>query len=116
MRLKKRALKRLRPVCRLRVCAKLSLLQAAWLLDKAEGIAGNWTPGLLHLANALDKPVVPQGKFAMHLPRFAPSRLVLTAALAAAAAGAWAQSTDPVRVGLLNHLVRPRRRFGRGYP
>ena len=40
-----------------RVCAKLSLLQAAWLLDKAEGIAGVDT-GLLHLANALDKPVV----------------------------------------------------------
>ena len=40
-----------------RVCAKLSLLQAAWLLDKADGIAGVDT-GLLHLANALDKPVV----------------------------------------------------------
>ena len=43
----------------------------------------------------------------MHLPRFAPSRLVLTAALAAAAAGAWAQSTDPVRVGLLSTLSGP---------
>ena len=40
-----------------RVCAKLSLLQAAWLLDKADGIVGVDT-GLLHLANALDKPVV----------------------------------------------------------
>ncbi|MDZ7890966.1 MAG: ABC transporter substrate-binding protein [Rhodoferax sp.] len=43
----------------------------------------------------------------MHLPRFAPSRLVLTAALAAAAAGAWAQSTAPVRVGLLSTLSGP---------
>lgn len=43
----------------------------------------------------------------MHLPRFAPSRLVLTAALAAAAAGAGAQSTDPVRVGLLSTLSGP---------
>lgn len=43
----------------------------------------------------------------MHLPRFAPSRLVLTAALAAAAAGAWAQSTEPVRVGLLSTLSGP---------
>jgi len=49
----------------------------------------------------------PQGKFAMHLPRFAPSRLVLTAALAAATAGAWAQSTEPVRVGLLSTLSGP---------
>ncbi len=43
----------------------------------------------------------------MHLPRFAPSRLVLTAALAAATAGAWAQSTEPVRVGLLSTLSGP---------
>ncbi|QEY25286.1 lipopolysaccharide heptosyltransferase I [Neisseria zalophi] len=40
-----------------RVCDKLSLLQAAYLLDNAAGIVGVDT-GLLHLANALDKPVV----------------------------------------------------------
>lgn len=39
------------------VCDKLSLLQAAYLLDNAVGIIGVDT-GLLHLANALDKPVV----------------------------------------------------------
>lgn len=43
----------------------------------------------------------------MHLPRFAPSRLVLIAALAAATAGAWAQPTAPVRVGLLSTLSGP---------
>lgn len=40
-----------------RVCNKMSLLQASWLLDHAVGIIGVDT-GLLHLANALDKPVV----------------------------------------------------------
>ncbi|WP_416191636.1 lipopolysaccharide heptosyltransferase I [Neisseria sp. CCUG12390] len=39
------------------VCEKMNLLQAADLLDKAEGVMGVDT-GLLHLANALDKPVV----------------------------------------------------------
>ncbi|MFV2030572.1 lipopolysaccharide heptosyltransferase I [Neisseria sp. S1] len=39
------------------VCPKLNLLQAAWLLDKAEGVIGVDT-GLLHLADALNKPVV----------------------------------------------------------
>ncbi|MDO5638884.1 MAG: lipopolysaccharide heptosyltransferase I [Neisseria sp.] len=40
-----------------RVCEKMNLLQAAWLLKHAEGVAGVDT-GLLHLANALDTPVV----------------------------------------------------------
>lgn len=40
-----------------KVCPKMNLLQAAYLLDKAEGIIGVDT-GLLHLANALDKPVI----------------------------------------------------------
>ncbi|OSI07887.1 lipopolysaccharide heptosyltransferase I [Neisseria animaloris] len=40
-----------------RVCEKMSLLQAAYLLDNAKGVIGVDT-GLLHLANALDKPVV----------------------------------------------------------
>ncbi|PSJ80348.1 lipopolysaccharide heptosyltransferase I [Neisseria iguanae] len=39
------------------VCDKINLLQAADLLDKAVGVIGVDT-GLLHLANALDKPVV----------------------------------------------------------
>lgn len=39
------------------VCDKMSLLQAADLLDKAVGVMGVDT-GLLHLANALGKPVV----------------------------------------------------------
>ena len=39
------------------VCSKLSLLQAAYLLQQAEGVVGVDT-GLLHLANALDRPVV----------------------------------------------------------
>lgn len=39
------------------VCDKMNLLQAADLLDKAVGVIGVDT-GLLHLANALDKPVV----------------------------------------------------------
>ncbi|WP_296509593.1 ABC transporter substrate-binding protein [Rhodoferax sp.] len=43
----------------------------------------------------------------MHLPRFAPSRLVLTAALVAATAGTWAQTPEPVRVGLLSTLSGP---------
>ena len=40
-----------------RVCEKMNLLQAAYLLKHAEGVAGVDT-GLLHLANALDVPVV----------------------------------------------------------
>lgn len=40
-----------------RVCDKLNLLQAAFLLDNAAGVIGVDT-GLLHLANALDTPVV----------------------------------------------------------
>lgn len=40
-----------------KVCDKLNLMQAAYLLDGAVGVAGVDT-GLLHLANALDKPVV----------------------------------------------------------
>ncbi len=40
-----------------RVCEKMNLLQAAYLLKHAEGVAGVDT-GLLHLANALDTPVV----------------------------------------------------------
>lgn len=39
------------------VCSRLNLLQAAWLLDNAVGVVGVDT-GLLHLANALNKPVV----------------------------------------------------------
>ena len=39
------------------VCDKISLLQAAYLLKHAVGIVGVDT-GLLHLANALEKPVV----------------------------------------------------------
>lgn len=39
------------------VCDKMNLLQAAYLLDKAVGVVGVDT-GLLHLANALDTPVV----------------------------------------------------------
>ena len=39
------------------VCDKMNLLQAAFLLKNAEGIIGVDT-GLLHLANALEKPVV----------------------------------------------------------
>lgn len=39
------------------VCPKMSLLQAAWLLNGARSIVGVDT-GLLHLANALDKPLV----------------------------------------------------------
>lgn len=39
------------------VCDKMNLLQAADLLDKAVGVIGVDT-GLLHLSNALDKPVV----------------------------------------------------------
>jgi len=39
------------------VCDKINLLQAAFLLKNAEGIIGVDT-GLLHLANALEKPVV----------------------------------------------------------
>lgn len=39
------------------VCEKMNLLQAAYLLKNAVGIVGVDT-GLLHLANALDKPVV----------------------------------------------------------
>lgn len=39
------------------VCAKMNLLQAAYLLKHAVGIVGVDT-GLLHLANALEKPVV----------------------------------------------------------
>ncbi|WP_277607008.1 glycosyltransferase family 9 protein, partial [Escherichia coli] len=38
------------------VCDKLNLLQAAYLLKHAVGIIGVDT-GLLHLANALEKPV-----------------------------------------------------------
>lgn len=40
-----------------RVCDKMNLLQAAYLLENAVGVIGVDT-GLLHLANALDKPVV----------------------------------------------------------
>ncbi|UOO77011.1 lipopolysaccharide heptosyltransferase I [Neisseria sp. Dent CA1/247] len=40
-----------------KVCDKLNLLQAAYLLKHAVGVIGVDT-GLLHLANALDKPVV----------------------------------------------------------
>lgn len=40
-----------------RVCDKMNLLQAAYLLQHARGVAGVDT-GLLHLANALDVPVV----------------------------------------------------------
>lgn len=40
-----------------KVCDKLSLLQAAYLLERAQGVVGVDT-GLLHLANALDRPVV----------------------------------------------------------
>ncbi|UOO81961.1 lipopolysaccharide heptosyltransferase I [Uruburuella testudinis] len=40
-----------------RVCEKMNLLQAAYLLAHATGVAGVDT-GLLHLANALDVPVV----------------------------------------------------------
>lgn len=40
-----------------KVCGKMNLLQAAYLLDNACGIVGVDT-GLLHLANALDKPLV----------------------------------------------------------
>lgn len=40
-----------------KVCEKMNLLQAAYLLKNAVGIAGVDT-GLLHLANALEKPVV----------------------------------------------------------
>jgi len=43
----------------------------------------------------------------MHLSRFAPVRLALIAALAAAVGGASAQSTEPVRVGLLSTLSGP---------
>ena len=39
------------------VCDKMNLLQAAYLLKHAVGIVGVDT-GLLHLANALEKPVV----------------------------------------------------------
>lgn len=39
------------------VCGKMNLLQAAALLDGAAGVAGVDT-GLLHLANALDRPLV----------------------------------------------------------
>lgn len=39
------------------VCEKMNLLQAAYLLDNAVGVVGVDT-GLLHLANALEKPVV----------------------------------------------------------
>ena len=39
------------------VCDKMNLLQAAYLLQNAAGIIGVDT-GLLHLANALDKPLV----------------------------------------------------------
>ncbi|QEY23897.1 lipopolysaccharide heptosyltransferase I [Neisseria animalis] len=39
------------------VCGKMNLLQAAYLLRHAQGVAGVDT-GLLHLANALDTPVV----------------------------------------------------------
>lgn len=39
------------------VCEKMNLLQAAYLLKHAEGVAGVDT-GLLHLSNALDTPVV----------------------------------------------------------
>lgn len=39
------------------VCEKMNLLQAAYLLQHAEAVAGVDT-GLLHLANALDVPVV----------------------------------------------------------
>lgn len=38
-------------------CNKLNLLQAAWLLNGAKSVIGVDT-GLLHLANALDKPLV----------------------------------------------------------
>lgn len=38
-------------------CSKLNLLQAAWLLKGAKSVIGVDT-GLLHLANALDKPLV----------------------------------------------------------
>ena len=39
------------------VCGRMNLLQAAYLLAQAEGVVGVDT-GLLHLANALDRPVV----------------------------------------------------------
>lgn len=39
------------------VCEKMNLLQAAYLLENAVGVIGVDT-GLLHLANALDKPVI----------------------------------------------------------
>ena len=39
------------------VCERLDLLQAAYLLDRADSVIGVDT-GLLHLANALDKPLV----------------------------------------------------------
>ena len=39
------------------VCDKMNLLQAAYLLEQSAGVVGVDT-GLLHLANALDKPVV----------------------------------------------------------
>lgn len=39
------------------VCAKMNLLQAAYVLQQADSIIGVDT-GLLHLANALDKPLV----------------------------------------------------------
>ena len=39
------------------VCDKMNLLQAASLLEQSVGVIGVDT-GLLHLANALDKPVV----------------------------------------------------------
>lgn len=39
------------------VCEKMNLLQAAYLLENAVGVIGVDT-GLLHLANALDKPIV----------------------------------------------------------
>lgn len=39
------------------MCDKINLLQAAYLLKYAVGIVGVDT-GLLHLANALEKPVV----------------------------------------------------------
>ena len=43
----------------------------------------------------------------MHLSRFVPVHLALIAALAAAVGGASAQSTEPVRVGLLSTLSGP---------
>lgn len=40
-----------------RVCPKLSLLQAAWILSQARAVVGVDT-GLLHLANAVNRPLV----------------------------------------------------------